>query len=235
MIELGVDDVVDGHPCTDISLYSPDLDLLAYMLQDLRGLIRSNDAGKVELAAHEPKFWDVHGLRRRVVVCEPDFIRRLDRVCIVGFFAERREDIDYPALDDLELQLLLEFRNYPGILSYSSVELANDFWANLVVHVEPDDTEAWRASNAHTRAVERSPGLYTSVRIHNGHLDGGVPGNRAIEIDRTKYWDYDHEPVWQAVREFDPPLARIRRQAVDVWDGHLPGSRTSRPGRPNGA
>jgi len=212
MIELSVDETVDGHPCTDVSLYSPDLDLLAYMLQDLRSLIRSNDAGKIELVAHEPQFWAVHGLRRRTVVCEPEQIRRDARVCIVGFFAERRDHIDYPALDQLELQLLLEFRNYPGILSYSSVELANDFWANLVVHSVPDDTESWRGSSAHSRAVEVSPELYSAIRIHNGHLDGGIPGNHAIVIDRTKYWDYDHDPVWQAVRSFDPPLARIRRQ-----------------------
>lgn len=212
MIELSVDETVDGHPCTDVSLYSPDLDLLAYMLQDLRSLIRSNDAGKVELVAHEPKLWVVHGLRRRTVVCEPERIRGDATVCIVGFFAERREDIDYPALDQLELQLLLEFRNYPGILSYSSVELANDFWANLVVHSVSDDTESWRGSTAHSRAVDVSPELYSAIRIHNGHLEGGIPGNQAIVIDRTKYWDYDHDPVWQAVRSFDPPLARIRRQ-----------------------
>lgn len=225
MYEIEVDETVPGHSCTDVSLYSPDLDLLAYMLQDLRSLIRSNDAGKVDIVAHRPIMWNVHGLRRRTVVCEPEETRRRDRVCIVGFFAERRETIDYPSLDELELGLLLEFRNYPGILSYSSIELANDYWANLVIHTVPDDTESWRESSAHTRAVEVSPDLYSAIRIHNGHLDGGIAGSEAIAIDRTKYWDYECDPVWQGLREFDPPLARIRRQAVDVWDGRLPGTR----------
>jgi hypothetical protein len=212
--EIGVDETVDDHPCTDVSLYTPDLDLLAYMLQDVRSLIRSNDAGKVDLIAHEPIMWTVHGLRRRTVVCEPEQIRRSDRVCTVGFFAERRETIDYPALDDLELDLLLEFRNYPGILSYSSIELANDFWANLVIHSVPDDTETWRQSAAHALAVAASPKLYSAIRIHNGHLLGGVAGSRAVAIDRTKYWDYQHDPVWQGLRSFDPPLERIRTQVV---------------------
>jgi len=222
MIELGANEVVAGHPCTDVSLYSPDLDLLAYMLQDLRSLLRSNEGGKVDLAAHEPIFWRVHGLRRRTVVCEPERIREADRVCVVGFFVARRESIDYPSLDDLELGLLMEFRKFPGILSYSSAELANDYWANLVVHTVPDDTEAWRGSSAHTRAVDVSPELYSAIRIHNGHLEDGVAGNQAIAIDRTKYWDYDDDPVWQAERSFDPPLERIRRQSVDIWDGRLP-------------
>lgn len=222
VIEIGADEVVPGHACTEVSLYSPDLDLLAYMLQDLRSMIRANDAGKIELVAHEPEFWTVHGLRRRTVVCEPERIRESDRVHVVGFFAERREEIDYVSLDELELDLLLEFRNFPGILSYSSIELANDFWANLVIHGVPEDTESWRGNTPHTHAVEMSPRLYSAIRIHNGHLDGGVAGNQAIAINCTKYWDYDHDPVWQALRSFDPPLERIRRQSVDLWDGQLP-------------
>lgn len=210
--ELGPYDVDLEHSNTDVALYSPDLDLLAYMLQDLRGLLRSNDVGKVELVAHEPVFWQVHGLRRRLVVCEPDLIRECGAVCVVGFFADRRDNIDYMSLDELELSLLLEFRQFPGILSYSSMELANEFWANLVVHLVPDDTESWRTSVAHSQAVSVSPELYESVRIHNGHITGGITGNSAIELDRTKYWDYRCDPAWQAVREFDPPLTRTRRQ-----------------------
>lgn len=218
MRELGPTEVDPEHPCTDASLYVPDLDLLAYMLQDLRSLIRSNDAGRVELEAHRPILWSVHGLRRRAVVCEPDEIRQRARVCIVGFFAERRDEIDYLSLEELEMDLLLEFRQYPGILSYSSIELANDYWANLVVHSVPDDTEEWRRSAAHAHAVQASPQLYSSVRIHNGHLDGGVAGNQAIVIDRTKYWDYGCDPIWQAMRVFDPPLQRTRRQVEEADD-----------------
>jgi hypothetical protein len=39
-----------------------------------------------------------------------------------------------------------------------------------------------------------------------------VSGNGAVAVDRTKYWDYDVDPVWQAIRSFDPPLERVRRQ-----------------------
>ncbi len=210
---LAPDEFAHAHPCTDPALYTPDMDLLAYLLQDLRTLLRAHDAGKADVVAHQPKLWNVHGLRRRIVVCDPVEIRRRQEVCVVGFFAERRDDIDYARLDDLELDLMLDFRRFPGILSYSSMELANEYWANLVVHQVPDDTEAWRTSDAHTKAVDRSPRLYASVRIHNGHLAGGVMSSGAIAVDRTKYWDYDHEPAWRATREFDPPLTRVRRQA----------------------
>ena len=210
IMELGVGEVDPDHPCTEVSLYAPDHDLLAYMLQDLRSLIRSNDVGRTEIVDHEPLLWQVHGLRRRAVICDVLEIRRRERVCVVGFFADPRDDIEYESLDELELSPLLEFRNYPGILSYSSIELANEYWANLVIHVEPDDTDAWRSSTAHAHAVTYSPALYKCVRIHNGQLEGGVTGNQAISINRTKYWDYAAEPTWQAIREFEVPLQRPR-------------------------
>lgn len=212
VVQLAEYETVLTHPCTDVSLFAPDLDVMAYMLQDLRTLVRSAEAGKVSMSQHEPLVWNVHGLRRRTVVCDPIRIRLHERVCIVGFFGNRRTEMPYAELDAIDAALIDEFADYPGILSYSSIELADDYWANLVVHAEPEDRDAWRTSNAHRHAVELSPHLYSSVRIYNGHLPGSVAGNRAIEIDTTKYWDYDSDPVWRAMRRFDPPLTRVRRQ-----------------------
>lgn len=107
---LEPDESDPGHACTSVALYAPDMDLLAYLLQDLRTLLRAEDAGRAEVVAHHPKLWTVHGLRRRTVVCDPVAIRRPTDVCVVGFFAERRDSIDYEHLDDLELDLLFEFR-----------------------------------------------------------------------------------------------------------------------------
>ena len=99
---------------------------------------------------------------------------------------------------------------------------------NLVVHREPRDTDDWRTSAAHDRAVAISPGLYQSIRIHNGHLDGGVAGNGAIVVDRTKYWDYDEQPAWRAEREFDPPLRRVRAQRSAPGGSRRGASRSAR-------
>ena len=215
LVRLGPYETVITRACTDVSLYAPDLDVMAYMLQDLRTLVRSHAAGKTPLEDHAATVWAVHGLHRRTVVCDLAKVRAGDRVCIVGFFGNRRSELPYESLDQIDAGLLDEFRHYPGILSYSSVELADDYWANLVVHAEPDDREVWRTSKPHENAVEMSPVLYHDVRIYNGHLPGGVAGNRAIEIDSVKYWDYETDPTWRAMREFDPPLTRVRRQVEE--------------------
>ncbi len=222
VVRLGPYETVVSRACTDVSLYAPDLDVMAYLMQDLRTLLRSHDAGKTPLLAHVPSAWNVHGLRRRTVVCDLDRVRSRERVCIVGFFGNRRSELPFESMDEIDVSLLDEFRYYPGILSYSSMELADDYWANLVVHAEPDDREVWRLSSAHVHAVEMSPVLYSDVRIYNGHLLDGVAGNRAIDIDCIKYWDYETDPVWRAIREFDPPLTRVRRQ-IDEPSGSPPG------------
>ena len=212
VVELSEYETVPGHSCADVSLFAPDLDVMAYMLQDLRTLLRSAEAGKVEVWSHRPFTWTVHELHRRTVVCEPVQVREHQRVCIVGFFGNRRNEFPWAKTDAIDVRLIDEFKSFPGILSYTSMELADDYWANLVVHAEPDDRDAWRNSIPHRHAVELSPTLYTSVRIYNGHLPGGVAGSRAVEIDTTKYWDYEVDPMWRAVRVFDPPLTRVRRQ-----------------------
>ena len=42
VVELGEYETVPGHPCADVSLFAPDLDVMAYMLQDLRTLLRTS-------------------------------------------------------------------------------------------------------------------------------------------------------------------------------------------------
>lgn len=194
------------HPCSDPALYEVDAQLLAYLLQDLRALARRHTTGELALVPHESLHWSVHGLARRTVVCDPVGLARCDRVWIVGFFGERRGDPTTRArIDRLEGALVDQFGAHPALLSYSSIELVDDHWANLVVHRDPEDREEWRRGETHREAAEEaSPEHYRSVRIHHGVLEGGVCGSHRIELVRTKYWDYGEvvgTRPWQAVRE----------------------------------
>ena len=203
MIELAADEQILDHPCTALDLITTDADLLAYMLHDVRVLARQVRSGEVSLGRYEVKYWQVHGLARRAVICDPASLAVPLERCIVGFFGERRPDAKQSVVDDIEVDLLLEFRSYPGILSYSSTELLDNYWANLVIHAKPTDAQDWRESSVHKRAVEQiAPHQYQSVRIHNGRLPGGVAGSEAIKIERTKFWDYSESETWEAVRNY---------------------------------
>jgi hypothetical protein len=221
---LEPEDNPNGHRCADPANYLSDHALLAYLLQDLRALMRRCRKGEIEIQPHDVLTWEVHGLQRRVVMCDPDALLQSDLVNIVGFFGDRRADADVVSLDGIEVDLLGEFRSYPGIMSYSSVELVDHHWANLVVHTQPDDREAWRGSSVHKHAVDRiAPNVYHSVRIHNGCIRGGVTGIGHVEIESTKYWDYDVTPTWQAIRvltgkpaDLQPPRPTITATTNDL-------------------
>jgi hypothetical protein len=209
LVQLGPRDFPVDHPCADPALYEPDQQLLAYMLQDLRALVRRMHTGQIELQPYETRAWSVHDLQRRSVVCNPTGLAASTDVRIVGFFGERRGDSDTQGrIDQLERQLLTQFREFPGVLSYSSIELVDDYWANLVVHADDGDREAWRNGRVHREAAEdASPDHYRSVRIHHGLLHGGVCSSNMIRLLRTKYWDYGEvssgAPGWTAIRELD--------------------------------
>ena len=151
--------------------------------------------------------WKTRGFKRRVIVCDPKRLATLSDICAVGFFGERRPEVDPRALERANSEVVSEFSQYPGILSYTSVELPGHRWANLVLHDDLDVPHYWRESVRHARAVaELSPVHYKNVRIHNCRIPGGLPGGNWVIIHRTKYWDYRAKTVWQAVRELPSPV-----------------------------
>ena len=47
-----------------------------------------------------------------------------------------------------------------------------------------------------------APAIYSSVRLHNGVLPGGLLSGADPVLVRTKYFDFQSEWPWQAVREY---------------------------------
>lgn len=197
---LAPSQAVQGRPFTSPRLYQADRRALSYMLHDLKCLI---DAEKVRIDSHSPISWSVNGLARRVIVCDYEVLTsKQTELCLVGFFGERHIEQSSAPLEEANAELVLEFRNYPGILSYSSMELFDGNWANLVIHDLPRAREYWRSSERHAEAANRlSPKFYQNVRIHNGVIPGGLSGGGGISIQTTKYWDYRKPRVWQAIRD----------------------------------
>lgn len=203
---LAVDQSIRRRPFTSVGLYDRDRSVLSYMLEDIRAMLGEMDDGAITVTSFQPIEWLVHGLKRRTILTDPMRLHAREDVCVVGFFGERHVGRDGTPLEEANAEIVLEFQNYPGILCYSSMELADGNWANLVLHDVPEAREYWRASQAHAKAArELSPLFYRTVRIHNGTLTGGVLGGKQILIERTKYWDFRTARVWHAVRELHQP------------------------------
>lgn len=196
------DQSVRGRPFTSVDLYDRDHAVLTAMVEDLRVLLARADTGALTITAHKRIAWKVHGLTRRVIVCDPQRLVSTRRACIVGFFGQRRKGADLEPLEQANAAIVRQFRDFPGILSYSSWELPGHNWANLVVSDRPGVSEEWRANELHRRAAaELSPTHYRNVRIHQGVLPGGIKGGQWVTLERTRYVDYRARRVWRARRD----------------------------------
>lgn len=201
-VALGVEEMVEGRPFTAVEMTDRDLGVLHSMLDDVRQVVVEVEEGVREVAPFQKLAWRARGLTHRLLLCDVDRVRAHSSLCVVGFFGQRREDMDLWPLEEANSEIVSEFVNYPGILAYASVELSQGHWANMVLHDDPVDTSFWRQSAMHARAVETlSPRHYHNVRIHNGRLTSGIFDRPRVEIHRTKYFDYSGSTEWRAERE----------------------------------
>lgn len=202
MLPLGINESVKGRPFTAVELLGRDLGVLAEILDDVVDVLRRADAGEHEIIDHKPLAWKDNGLVRRMIICNEARLRAHPQACVVGFFGERKMDVNVGPLEEANTAIVAQFKDYPGIFSYSSIELPNHYWANLVLHDDPIDKEYWRRGELHAKAArELSPLHYETVRIHSARLTTPVLENPHFQLLKTKYWDYRQDPVWTAERE----------------------------------
>ncbi len=172
------------------------------MLDDLVRILDEADRGEREIVEHQRVAWIEEGLVRRALVCNEEKLRNHAAACVVGFFGERRTDMDLGPLEDANSAIVAQFKDYPGIISYSSIEMRSGYWANMVLHDDPVDKEYWSRGALHAQAARvLAPEHYKTVRIHSARLTGRVADSPAFKVSLTKYWDYSEKPEWAAQRE----------------------------------
>jgi hypothetical protein len=202
-VALGPREVASGRPFTALHFVEADVAVLHELLADVRTLLDEAAAGARAIIPYRKVGWRApDGLVHRHVICAEERLRSHPGLCVVGFFGERRTDLDIAPLEEANAAVVREFAKYPGITSYSSMELPGGHWANMVLHDDPVDTDYWRQSTLHADAVRRLARVhYRTVRIHNARLTTPVRDDPALTILRTKYFDYTSEPEWRAVRK----------------------------------
>ena len=93
------------------------------------------------------------GRQHRVVLGAGDRLGVGRDLGFVGFFAVKRVGMDHAPLTRTDDELIDEPPGHPGILSYSSLELADGNWGNLILLDPPEAGEHWRTSARHARAA----------------------------------------------------------------------------------
>lgn len=139
----------------------------------------------------------------RLVIARPELLLQPCELAFVGFLGHRRDDANLELADEFDAMLVNEIPDYPGLLCYSTMAMVSGDFSNLVIFTDASVKEKWSRSKAHAQAVRKlSPDFYISIKLYNGKLPGGIVDSRALQLTRIKYYDYQSNPRWHAVREF---------------------------------
>jgi hypothetical protein len=198
-------EVVDGRPFTDPQHITGDLNSLRYLADQLRLLLKNPRLlGKSQppITVYRPDLpneWVY-----RIVIPDPEQLLAGDRLIFVGFLGQRRDEADRTVADEFDEILVGEIPEHAGLLSYCTMALVSGNFCNLVLFSDEGAKVRWSRSRAHDRAVRQiSPDYYYSVRLYNGVLPRGISDGRDMQLTRVKYFDYQDDPWWRAVRVFE--------------------------------
>jgi hypothetical protein len=201
-VRLSWSDIVPDRPFTNPDHNAEDLAHLQYMVGKLRHVL-----SQMEIIPAQPRpyvlFLEEVGRRRhRIALARPEELLTGHDLAVVGFCGTKWPEADRTPLDVVDMELLNEFMLHPHLLSYCSLEVEGGNWRNLVLFSHTQGIGHWAVSLKHAYAAqELSPGYYRNIRLHNGTLPGGLMSGNDLTLTRTKYYDYQDQSVWWAVRE----------------------------------
>ena len=104
-------------------------------------------------------------------------------------------------IHSLDKALVVEMADNPGILSYSSLELRNGIWYNLVLMDNHTAKHQVLDSETHSySAYQLAPRYYKWIRLHTGLMPQGIADN-AMKIVRTRHYLFQHTSSKPLIRE----------------------------------
>ena len=205
-VQLGPAECDDARPFAHVAHNTRDLREMVIMAAHLRELMLAGALPAPSGPYHLHEMIATHGRRLRLIIARPAELLAAGDLTVVGFFGHRRQGVPSVLREDehsIDQEMIAEIPNYPGMLAYCTMEVDDTDYGNLVLMARADTIDHWRTSARHGYAARVvAPAMYTSVRLHNGVLPGGLLSGAAPVLVRTKYYDFQSEWPWQAVREY---------------------------------
>jgi hypothetical protein len=198
---LSSDEDVPGRPFTDAINSDSDRQRLVSMVEQLVDtyddpVVCNFAPGKRPVCQSDPQ-----GRHFRIYYVQPSRLFTATNLTIVGFFGVKRSDADIRPLLAADKRFESEFHKHRGLLSLSTVRILDGNFANLVVFTDSDSKDHWNSAPIHRDTVAKvSPPYYSSIRLSNAILPGGVAEPNGLVIETVKYIDYGSDPPWRAVR-----------------------------------
>lgn len=181
-----------------------DLVVLRYMARRVFMTLRSLDQATTTM---RPLLYYLEERRRRIhriAIYNPQELSLNNELAFVGFVSGRQKPIQPSVVAELHAvdeKLVAELVGVPGLLSYSSLELHDDKWCNLVVLNDPGVKLHLKNAGTHRYAAyELAPSHYQWIRLHNGMMPAGLAAD-AMFLQKTKYYMYQSSGRRPTVRE----------------------------------
>jgi hypothetical protein len=186
---LGPTDAVPGREFARPARTLEDLDVLTEMAARIR---------RRGTRSAQPRWRSADGSSNWLVVSDWPALDATRTMSAVGFFGQARV-VDHTPIAELESALVARAGSFAGLLAYYNVQLPGGRYGNLVLFDHPGARLHVRDDPAHGDAIRRTPQHYHSIRLHIGSFPEGIHGELLLE--RTRYFDFDCDPAWQALRE----------------------------------
>jgi hypothetical protein len=207
-VQLDPEERVEGHPFSDLEHSQADLGTMRFMAHQLVNTYQDPQVCDFTMRFGPVCQSDPQGRHFRIYYLQPDRLFNLHSLAAVGFFGRKRPQADIRPLVRADKRFEHEFEHYPGLLSLSTVRVANGDFGNLVVFSDADSIARWNHNPVHRDLVAKiSPPYYRSVRLNNGWLPEGLSDPDRLWIERVKYIDYTVDPPWRAERRLPRPSA----------------------------
>lgn len=201
-VEIKAHQAIPGRDFTHPAYIPYDERILKYMLKRVSRLLDRSFKAAVPDVVEEQEF---DGRDHRLMLLNKLALLEETPLALVGFFGHKRPQADPLPMVKMDKALREELKTHDGILSYSSMELTCGNYANCVILKDEDAKMHWARSQNHQQTAQvDAPHYYYSVRIYNGRLPAGLPHSDMIQLDVIKYYHYESDPAWQAVRVLKP-------------------------------
>ena len=127
----------------------------------------------------------------RIAIYGPQELLLSNKLDLVGFISRKLQPEDPHVIEEIraiDKKLIVELISTPGLMSYSSLELRDGRWCNLVLFSGAETKMHIRNSEMHAYAAyQLSPRYYDWVRLHNGIMPTGLARNEIL-LQKTTFY-----------------------------------------------
>jgi hypothetical protein len=164
-IVLTAAEIVEKRPFTEPSLSEYDLGMMRKMAHQL--IDNYDNPAVCDFLPNEKPVCqsDPQGRHFRIYYVQARKLFSMKNLAVVGFFGHKRPGADVQPLIQADKKFEKTFHEHPGLLSLSTVRMANGDFANLVVFTDPEAKDKWNRMPLHYDTVSASPFNLIAARI----------------------------------------------------------------------